>query len=186
MSDFERALPPCRIVETHWNDDLQSVAERELGDANRWPELVWINALVHPYIVRDERLVRPGVLLAGSIIKVPAPRGLSTDDGARGQVYERDCAMVDRKLQATETGDLAVVSGADNLRQQLVHRVVTPRGQARRHPTYGNMTPRLLGKVNVEKVEFSRAEVVGDVIRITARAIAVDGGVVDLNRTITE
>lgn len=201
MSEFERPIPSYRLAETHWADDLQAVAARELGDANRWPELVWLNALVHPYITTDERQVAAGVLLAGSFIKVPSARAVYTDDAARGQVYERDCIMVDRLLQDDGSGDLSVVRGADNLRQQLKHAVDTPRGQARRHPDYGCLVWRLQGKVNgptaarlgaeyvkstllsdyrVSSVESSSAEVTGDAIRITARAIAIEGGVVDI------
>lgn len=201
MSEFERRLPSYRLAEIHHADDLQAIAAREMGDANRWTELVWINALTHPYITTDERRASAGVLLVGSFIKVPAPSGVWTADAERGQVYERDCALVRRQLGVDDNGDLAIVAGADNLRQQLQHRLDTPRGQARRHPQYGNMTQRLKGRVNgptagqlaaeyvkstllgdyrVDRVEFSNAEVQGDTIRVTARAIAIEGGVVDM------
>lgn len=201
MSEFERPLPPYRLVQTNWGEDLQSVAAREMGDANRWPELVWLNGLVPPYITTDERVAGPGVLLAGAFIKVPAPTGVWTDAAERGQVYERDCLMADRLLSDDGAGDFAVLSGADNLRQQLQHRVNTPRGQARRHPEYGCLIWRLVGKVNgptaglmgaeyvksalradyrVASVDYSRAEVIGDAIRIQARAVAIEGGVVDV------
>lgn len=201
MSEFSRPMPRFRLAETHYNDDLQSIAAREMGDANRWPELVWINGLTHPYITTDERRVGPTVLLAGSLIKVPAPAGLSIESAETGQVYERDCAMVNRQLVDDGSGDIAVFSGADNLRQQLTHRIVTPRGQARRHPEYGCLIWRLLGTVNgptagllgaeyvkaalkaeyrVASVDYSKAEVSGDLVRIQARAVAIDGGVVDV------
>lgn len=201
MSEFDRQMPRYRLVETHQGDDLQTVAARELGDANRWPELVWLNSLTHPYITTDARQSGPGVLLAGALIKVPAPAGLSTESAERGQVYERDCALADRRLTDDGSGDLAVFSGADNLRQQLQHRVNTPRGQARRHPEYGCLIWRLVGTVNgptaalmgaeyvkaalqaeyrVSKVDYVRAEVLGDAVRIQARAAAIDGGVVDV------
>lgn len=202
MSEFEREMPPFRLVETQHGDDLQAVAARELGDANRWPELVWINSLVHPYITDDERVAGPGVLLSGAFIRVPAPAGLTVTNATdRGQVYERDCKMSLRQLQVDESGDFAVVAGADNLRQQLQHRVATPAGQARRHPDYGCKIYRLLGKVNgptagmlgaeyvkaclaadyrISRVDFSTAEVTGDTVRITAKATAIEGAVVDI------
>jgi phage baseplate assembly protein W len=201
MSIFERALPTFRLVETRWGDDLQAVAARELGDANRWIELVWINSLVHPYITTDDRLVAPGVIKAGALLKVPAPVGFTGSPAEQGQVYERDAQLVGKKLQADADGDLAVVSGVDNLRQQLGHRVDTPRGQARRHPDYGNLLWRLLGTVNgpvaaalgakfirsclksdyrVLRVTSATAEVEGDVVRTTASVEAIQGGVIDV------
>lgn len=201
MSDFERPVPSFRLTETRWGDDLQAVAARELGDANRWPELVWLNELTHPYITTDPQLVGPTVILAGALLKVPAPTGLFTDDAERGQVYERDCALRSRQLVADASGDIAVLAGAENLRQQLQHRIDTPRGQARRHPEYGCLVSRLKGRVNgptagllaseyvkaalqadyrVSRVEFSEADVLGDTIKVTAKAIAIEGGIVDL------
>lgn len=200
MSEFERPLPTYRLVQTHHGDTLQSVAHREMGDANRWPELVWINSLRPPYISDDERRVVDGVILSGGFVKIPAPRGVWTDDAGRGQVYERDAAL-DKKLLAAENGDLVVASGADNLRQQLTHRVVTPRGQLVRHPEYGCRAWRLMGGINgptagmlaaqyvkatlaadyrVASVEDTTAEVIGDTIRVSAKARAIEGGVIDV------
>lgn len=194
-------MPSFRLAETEWNDDLQKVAAREMGDANRWPELVWLNGLTFPYITNVDGLVSATVLLAGSLIKVPAPTGVFTDQTERGQVYERDVALVGRKLQDDGNGDFAIVTGADNLRQQLSHRLATPRGQATRHPEYGSLHHRLLGTKNgaaatllgadyvkaalgadyrVARVDDATVEVSGDAVRITARAVAIEGGVVDL------
>lgn len=201
MSDFTRRMPSYRLVQTHYGDDLQTVAARELGDANRWPELVWVNNLVHPYITSDEARVAPGVLLAGAMLKVPAPAGFNSDSPDRQSVYERDAKLTGKMLGDDGAGDLLLVTGADNLRQQLQHRITTPVGQARRHPDYGCMIWRLVGTVNgpaaglmgaqyvkaalasdfrVARVEYSNAEVIGDSVRVTAKAVAVDGGVVDL------
>lgn len=202
MSTFERELPSFRLVQTNFGDNLQAVAARELGDANRWPELVWLNKLVAPYITDDQARVAAGVLLSGAFIKVPAPGGWQgTDASERGQVYERDCQLLAKRLQTTAGGDLAVLTGAENLRQQLGHRVATPRGQLVRHPEYGCMVYRLVGKVNgptaarlgadyvkstlladyrVRSVDSVQADVSGDVVNIQAKAVAIEGGVVDI------
>lgn len=201
MSEFERQLPPCRIAEIHHGDSLQRIAAREMGNANRWPELVWINELKPPYVTDDPDRVAPGVLLSGSVIRVPAPVGVYTDDADRGQVFERDCALVDKLMSVDAGGDIAVFTGADNLRQQLSHVVATPRGQATRHPNYGCMIWRLLGTVTgplaaylgadyvksalasdyrVSRVEYSTAVVSGDVVKVTARAISIEGSIVDI------
>jgi len=201
MSQFERPEPKFRLAQTNYGDDLQAVAAREMGDANRWVEIVWLNNLVPPYLTDDPRRVAPGVKLTGSFLKVPAPVGVWTDAAEGGQVYERDCAMVGKMLQADADGDLQVVAGADNLRQQLAHRIVTPTGQARRHPDYGCKIWRLMGQVNgptaaqlgskyvelslradyrVSRVVQSKADIKLDSVQVTARAVAIEGSTVDL------
>jgi phage baseplate assembly protein W len=202
MAEFEREMPSYRLAETHAGDTLPRVAAREMGDANRWPELVWINNLTSPYLTDTPAEASDTVLLTGSMIRIPAPTGVNTDATERAQVYERDCKMVKRRLTDDGNGDLAVVSGTDNLTQQLKHRIVTPRGQLVRHADYGCLVWLLQGKVagptagllgaqyvkaalqadyRVSSVISSTAEVDGDVTRITATAEAIAGGKVDIS-----
>ncbi len=201
MSEFERRMPSFRLAETHHGDTLQSLAGREMGDANRWPELVWLNSLVHPYLTDDARLASDSIILTGKLIRVPAPVGVFTEDADRGQVYERDCVMLRKKLVIDDSGDFAIVAGADNFKQQIHHRVITPRGQATRHAEYGCLVWRLHGTVNgpvaaalgakyvkaaimadyrVASVDKSEAEASGDVIRVSAKATGIAGGAVDI------
>lgn len=200
MSQFESNEPPYRLARTNYGDDLQAICRRELGDANRWVELVWLNDLVPPYITDEDNLVTDGVMRSGSLIKVPSVSGsaLASDTG---HVYERDIAMEERRMTTTATGDLQIVTGADNLRQQLKHRIVTPMGQARRHAEYGCKAWRLVGKVNgpaasqlaaqyvwaallsdyrVKTVKKSNSSVIGDAIRVTAECEAIAGNSVDI------
>ena len=202
MAEFEREMPSYRRAETHAGDTLQRVAAREMGDANRWPELVWINNLTSPYLTDTASEASDTVLLTGSMIRIPAPTGVSTDATERAQVYERDCKMVKRRLVDDENGDFAVVSGTNNLTQQLTHRIVTPRGQLLRHPEYGCLVWLLQGKVagpvaallgaqyvkaaveadyRVSSVTSATAQVDGDTTRITATAEAIAGGKVDIS-----
>lgn len=201
MSEFERELPSFRLAQIHHGDDLPTLAAREMGDANRWTELVWINSLTHPYVTDNAALASASVLLSGAFIRIPAPVGLATGDTDSSRVFERDCKLTAKALTVDGSGDLSVVAGANNLRQQLSHLISTPRGQARRHPEYGCLIWRLVGTVNgpvagllgaeyvksalksdyrVSSVSSSTAEVIGDTVRVTARAIAIEGGVVDV------
>jgi len=201
MSEFEREQPNFRLVETHHGDTLQDVAAREMGDANRWPELIWLNRLVPPYLTDDPSKVTSTVLMTGSLIRVPAPVGVVSDDADAGQVYERDCQLVNKRLTDDGAGDFAVVTGAQNFKQQLAHRVVTPRGQAKRHPDYGCLVWQLFGKKNnpalsmlgheyvratlaadyrVSNVQRAEAIVTGDAIRVSATAVGISGAAVDL------
>lgn len=202
MSEFERPLPGVRLVQSHRGDTLQALAARELGNANRWPEIVWLNALKPPYLTDDPGAAASGVVLNGDFIRVPAPGGTDLAEiGDDGQAFERDCILVGKALVVDDGGDLAVIAGSSNLRQQLQHRINTPRGQLQRHPDYGCRIWSLLGTVNgptagklgaeyvksalrsdyrVSRVTQSVAEIVGDAVRVTARAEAIAGDAVDL------
>ena len=208
MAEFDQALPDYRLVATQYGDTLQTVAMRDLGDENRWIELVWLNNLLPPYLTDDDKEANSRVLLTGSLIRVPAPAGmvnLTHDQDEPGQVYERDILMKNRRLVLDEFGDLAVVKGVKNLTQQLKHRINTPTGQLRRHPQYGCRIHELRGKVNgplathlaaqyvkvAVKAEYRIARVVsvvsesrGDVIETTAIGEAIAGGSVDVGTTI--
>lgn len=201
MSVFSRPLPPYRIAQTEHGDTIQSISARELGDANRWPELVWLNDLAWPFITDDESRAGPSVLLSGSLIKIPSPVGVSTRDDDPNRVFERDVRMVGRQMRATEGGDFEVVAGASNLAQQLNHRIATPKGQLMRHPEYGSTLYRILGRVSgpaanilakdytqaallsdyrVRSIEALQATTDGDAVRVNARVETIAGGVVDV------
>lgn len=203
MSVFSRPMPSYRIAATEHGDTIRSIAAREMGDANRWPELVWLNDLVWPYITDDPSRVGPGVLLSGDVIRIPAPVGVSVRDDDPNRVFERDVRMAGRQMRATEGGDFEVVAGASNLAQQLTHRVATPKGQLIRHPEYGSTLYRILGRVSgpaanvlandytraallsdyrVRSIESLKASTDGDAVRVRARVETIAGGIVDVVR----
>ena len=203
MSDFERVMPPFRLAETRQGDNLASIAHRELGDANRWPELIWINQLTYPYLTGDESEASANVLLTGNLIRVPAPAATPVNDDVdeRAQVFGRDCLLKNKKLVITDEGDVEVVSGTENLSQQLRHAINTPRGQLRRHKNYGcliwllkgtiqgptaemlgaaHVRATLLSDYRVNSVRSSIAVTSGDALVVTATAEAIDGGAIDI------
>lgn len=204
MAEFTAPMPDYRMAKTRFADTLQNVAMRELGDENRWIELVWLNNLVWPYITDDETQVTPRVLLSGQLIRVPAATSMmaiTRDQEEPGQVYERDIKMINRRLMLDASGDIAIVAGVKNLTQQLRHRINTPVGQLRRHPGYGCRIHELRGKVNgplaahlgaqylkvaikaeyrIASVRSASATSEGDVIRATAVGEAIAGDSIDL------
>lgn len=199
---FERNLAGYRYAATNFGDDLPSVALRELGDANRWQELAWINDLLPPYLTDDKGRATDRILLTGSMIMIPSS-GRQAYGRTDAEVYLADAVLVDGMLQVDRNGDLGVVSGRANLKQQLLHRLNTPIAQLTRHPRYGCDVHRLRGVVGgptaaalgadyvrtalesdfrVSDVTRAIASIAGDVTRISAEAIPITGGLaVDLS-----
>jgi phage baseplate assembly protein W len=189
-----------RFVETRHGDSLQVIAARELGDANRWQELIAYNGLVPPFITDNPAQATPGVLLSGGLIRVPAPQPVVTTTTDPDKVFGID-VQLDKGALVIIGGDMAVVSGRANLRQALKHRVETDRGELMFHPTYGSRIRRLIGTVNgptagmlaaqyakaavetddrVKQVTVAQASIDGDTIRVDVEAEPVVGRIVDL------
>lgn len=201
----ERPLSGFRFVEIQRGDTLQAIAARELGDASRWAELIAYNGLVPPFVTDDVASARAGVLLSGSLLRVPAPVPVITTTTDPDKVFEVDVALDGRGQMTVENGDFSVVSGRANLRQALKHRVITDRGELMFHPNYGSLIRRLVGSVNgptaallaaqfaksavqadqrIKQVTQSTAEVVGDVINVSVEAQPVVGRVVDVDAAL--
>lgn len=190
MSEFDVPLGGVRLAEVLHGDTLQQIAARELGDAARWVDLANLNGLVPPYITDDPAEVGPGVLKPGGVILLPAPaEAPGTGTGTADDLYQRDVDLSGGELSVGPDGDLAIVAGEANLRQALVHRVVTEQGELLFHPNYGSMVRAVLGAVagptaailaaryaaaalradaRVRDVRDARAEVRGDVVRVEA------------------
>ncbi len=201
----ERPLFGFRFVEIQRGDTLQSISARELGDASRWAELIAYNGLVPPFVTDDASAVRGGVLLSGSLLRVPAPVPVITTTTDPDKVFEVDVALDSRGQMTVENGDFVVVSGRANLRQALKHRVITDRGELMFHPNYGSLIRRLIGSINgptaallaaqfaksaiqadqrIKQVTKATADVVGDVINVSVEAQPVVGRVVDVDASL--
>lgn len=198
-TQFDRLLYGYRFVDTNVGDTLQIIAARELGDANRWTDLIAYNGLVPPFITDDPAQVKAGVILTGRQILVPAPEPVVSGTINPELVFESDIKLAATGEVLTENGDFAVVSGRANLVQAIEHRVETERGELIYHPGYGCDVRRVVGMVNgptasllaaqytkvsvqadprVNRVTKATAEVVGDVIKATVEVETVAGGAV--------
>jgi phage baseplate assembly protein W len=181
MTIFDNALTGYRFVDTRHGDTLQVIAYRELGDATQWPLLIAYNKLVYPFITDDPAQATAGVVLTGSQILVPAPVPViqSTTDPAK--VFEVDAALdVNGLLQADENGDLAVVSGVDNLDQALSNRVETDNGELIWHPEYGTLVRQLLGSINGPNAGLLAANYNSAAVLLDPRVQSVDKSVVNI------
>lgn len=127
-------LPNYRLVQTVMGDTLQSVAAKDLGDAERWYELIYLNGLKYPYLTDDPAQVTASVLQAGATIRVPSAKAVSTQDPAA--VYGSDVTLTDGEL-SVQAGDMSTVSGLPNLLQAVRNRLDTPSGELEFHRSYG-------------------------------------------------
>lgn len=200
---YQRPMTGFRFAEILHGDTLQLIAARELGDANRWVDLIAYNDLVPPFITDDPTKVRDGVLLSGSMIRLPAPVSVVTSTTDPERVFETDIRLNDGELGVLN-GDFDVVSGRANLHQALVHRIETERGELIFHPEYGSRVRSLIGAVNgptstllaaqyaksavqadprISKVTQTVAATDGDSIRVDVEAQPVVGRVIEVIAT---
>lgn len=181
MTPFERTVYGFRFVETRRGDTLQVLAARELGDAGRWPEIIAYNELVPPWLTDDPARAGPGVMLTGSVLRVPAPAQVATAEADPDAVFEVDLLLSGGRLVA-DGGDIAVVAGRDNLRQAIGHRLDTEAGELLFHQDYGSRVRQLVGATNgptaaLLAARYARGAVAGDprIQRITEATAAADG-----------
>lgn len=186
-----------RIVNTHQNDTLHTIALRELGDAKLWQKLIDYNGLVPPYITSDPTQVGPGVLLTGSPIKVPAPAPVTTQTTNPADLFLTDVKLTKGRIGANVRGDVDTVSGYDNLSQALSNRLNTPRGRLMMHPKYGSLHQRMKGVANgptqgvltanyargavkadprIASIVSASAQITGDATVVTIVAQPISGG----------
>lgn len=196
MSSFDQPLDAFRHVQLRWQESLQELAYRELGDAARWVDIVNANKLLPPYITGDPLVAAGGrVAMYGATLVVPGGSsipGLSPDPA---DAMGTDVALVDGFLTVSG-GDLALVSGEANLVQALRNRLRSWDGDLMWHPVYGNKAHRLLGAgagpataflaskyvracllsdPRVSKVTSATATVLGDEIRVDAVVVPISG-----------
>jgi phage baseplate assembly protein W len=195
-TQFDRQLIGFRFVETRFGDTLQRIAAREMGDANRWAELIEYNNLLPPFITDNAAEAGPNVLLTGRQMIVPAPVAVVSTTTDPDEVFEADIQLGSYGELMTDGVDFVVVSGRKNLCQALTIRFSTDRQELMYHPEYGCDVRRLVGRVNgptasilaaqavrsaalrdprVSRVLSATAEVIGDVINVVAEAETVAG-----------
>ena len=142
---FTVKSPGVKKVQTEWNDTLQRIALRELGSASRWVELVNLNSLKPPYIVNTRAELKPGVILAGESINIPAPLSGTPIAYDEEGIFLCDLKL-DKGLLAGQGGSFIPVKGLDNLSQALKVRIQTEKGELMNHPEYGDYLTLLRGK----------------------------------------
>jgi hypothetical protein len=131
------------------NDTIQTIAARELGDPDRFKEIVILNNLKPPYISDTPG---PNVLSPGSAIKIPQSDALGQSTGTLENIIyqitkylnqaERNLGVdlrltVDNDLAVSNTGDLDMLAGVDNMAQAILLKLGLDTGSLQRHPEIG-------------------------------------------------
>jgi hypothetical protein len=129
-------------------DNIQTLALRELGDIDKFKDIIILNNLKPPYISETGG---PGILKPGDKILIPRnnPAGSSSvvknvqyNITSKMQQAERDLGV---DIRLTEDADLAIasnkdldlVAGVDNLVQAILIKILIERGSLKRHPQIG-------------------------------------------------
>lgn len=135
---------------------LERIAQRELGDSNRWGEIVEVNGLKAPYVTDDLSDVRPGVLRPGDAFLIPTPavNGFSQVPAAKEIKTTKGLTELEKSLgtdlkltgdfdlSLSNAGDLEVVSGATNMAQAVLVKLGYQKGEVMRYPEMGaNVIP---------------------------------------------
>ena len=141
-----------------------------------WTEIVSINGLVYPYIDTDlfynEHELLDSVAKVGSALAIPT-EGLQipnkTNNSSKEiEKYAFGCDLdlysieqaehkavnleIQGQLCDNKEGDLKLAEGIDNLKQQLITRLGTPKGALLLHPEYGSNLLDYIGKRTTEEM----------------------------------
>jgi len=164
-----------------YGDTIQSIAQKTLGDFNRWTELAQFNDLRYPYIVDtvEEKMKNPEHLrTTGDTLLVRASNDEQSElisslkrmnEFDQEEIYAlalgKDLDIMPfpkqfgdpgwdnetLELKGNEKGQLATVRGVENLIQALYIRLITPLGSYVGHPKFGSNIHKYLGKKNTEE-----------------------------------
>lgn len=171
-----------QYVVTH-GDTIQSIAQEQLGDMNRWTEITKFNNLKHPYVVdtleqkrsNPDHLVTFGDMIlidigeSGQNQLISALRtateydkeevtalalGKDLDILPLTDIYGTPDSDSDNlSMKPNYQGGLKTVRGVENLKQALYIRLATPKGSYTGHPNFGSDLIKYLGQKNSETVQ---------------------------------
>lgn len=132
-----------------YGDTVRMIAQRELGNAELWMDIVSINKLSYPYI---SDISGTGVATPGDIIELPVDESIEVQ---RDVSLGTDLFLSTNQLTLSDgaggdfnvgiDGDYQLVSELSCLKQDLSHRKRTPMGTLPYHPNYGSELTTMVG-----------------------------------------
>jgi hypothetical protein len=137
-----------RAVEILGDDDLQTIAARELGDVDKFRDIIVLNNLKPPYISKTPG---PGVLAPGSTILLPSQRSAIDTGIKQNKIYniQRTLGELERALgvdilltsegdiSISNVGDASLVGGINNFGQAITTKLFLELNSLKRHPGVG-------------------------------------------------
>ena len=88
----------------------------------------------------------------GLELKIPMTSGVSMGlSQTESQIYGGDLAMDEQGRLSAVDGDMAILTGLDNLKQAIYHRIICPYGSLVIHPEYGCLIDTIVGRKNSER-----------------------------------
>lgn len=173
-----------------YGDTVQSISQRHFGTVEEWRRIVRYNNLVYPYIVgsSEEKKKNPESLVTvGDTITIPIETSFmdrAVDDFGRKDrelimslALGRDLSITANEnffntrgtsdeileMSASNKGDLRTTIGAENLKQALIARLLTPMGSLLMHPDYGSNLHQMFGRATVEQARLIEIEVLSTI-----------------------
>lgn len=134
------------------NMTLERLALQELGDSNRWGEIVEVNDLKIPYIWQGDISQQPeGTIVPGQSIMIPIPvtNGFSQVPPGKLNKLTQDLSELEKSLACdfkvdgnfdlvlTNSGDFEIVAGTDNMGQGVLLKLAYEPGEVILFPQIG-------------------------------------------------
>nr|DAI05669.1 MAG TPA: Baseplate wedge protein [Herelleviridae sp.] len=175
-----------------YGETMQSIAQLETKSVDNWVKIAEYNSLVYPYIVdtMEEKMKNIEHLATlGDVLMIPDEGNLLDIDTSSlnqrdtdfllGLALGKDLDMTsdttfyenhgtsDEVFALTHNGhgDLKNVSGADNIKQATISRLMTAKGSLMLHPEYGSDLHLMFGKATVEQMKIISIEICDTVLK---------------------
>lgn len=175
--DFNNVLPLQTATSTTsitfpYNTTLERIALKYLGNPERWIEIAVLNNLVPPYVITDISDTTPNVIHPGQTLLLPSTKTAVTSSLPQAPLLPQFNGLsqtdknfgIDLKvngdfdLDFTNTGDINLVEGFQDLLQAVILKLGYEKGDLLYHPEIGaaldigSKTPNIL---NVQSAIFN-------------------------------